>query len=141
MTLRPCPYCQEQFTPSRYHPDQVVCSRPGCQCERRSEYHRQKLSEDTAYLAQCHDSQKKWRQRHPDYMRKYRTTHEPSSETKPRKARDPDGLRQLLKLVKNNFAIDLKSCPARVLLVCPGDRVKNIVATAQLILIEGLPEA
>jgi hypothetical protein len=42
MTLRPCPYCQEQFTPSQYHPDQVVCSRPGCQCERRSEYHRQK---------------------------------------------------------------------------------------------------
>ena len=25
-----CPYCQERFTPSRYHPDQVVCGKPDC---------------------------------------------------------------------------------------------------------------
>jgi hypothetical protein len=141
MTLRRCPYCHEQFTPSRYHPDQVVCSRRGCQCERRSEYHRQKLTKDPTYRVQCRDSQEKWRQRHPDYMKKYRTTHERSSETTPRKTRDLDRLQQLLKMAKNNVAIDLKACPARVLLICSDKRVKNIVATAQLILIEGFPES
>jgi hypothetical protein len=74
-------------------------------------------------------------------MKKYRTTHERSSETTPRKTRDLDRLQQLLKMAKNNVAIDLKACPARVLLICSDKRVKNIVATAQLILIEGFPES
>jgi hypothetical protein len=46
---------------------------------------------------------------------------------------------EILGLVKNNVGLDLKACPARIFLVCPDDSVKNIVAKAQLILIEGFP--
>ena len=67
-----CPYCRELFVPSRYHSDQVVCSGKECQRRRRTEYRRQKRRNDPAYREQCCDSQEKWRDRHPDYMQKYR---------------------------------------------------------------------
>src|SRR5579863_9544085 len=35
MALPGCPYCRELFTPSRYPPDQVVCSGRECQRQRR----------------------------------------------------------------------------------------------------------
>ena len=37
---RRCRYCQRVFQPCRYHPQQLVCSRPDCQRQRRREYHR-----------------------------------------------------------------------------------------------------
>ncbi|MCK5806528.1 MAG: hypothetical protein KAI66_27105 [Lentisphaeria bacterium] len=30
MIERECPCCQELFTPNKYHPEQVFCSKPGC---------------------------------------------------------------------------------------------------------------
>lgn len=135
-----CSYCQQMFTPSRYRPDQVVCSGPACQRQRRAAYHRKKLQEDPLYPAQCQDSQKQWRAEHPNYMRTYRRLHaRPVSKTRPHTKTSPDVVR-LLERVKNNVAIDLKACPARVFLISPDERVKNILATAELILIEGLPK-
>jgi hypothetical protein len=37
---RCCRYCQQSFQPSKYRPDQSVCSQTDCQ-RRRNEYHRQ----------------------------------------------------------------------------------------------------
>jgi len=138
MKIRGCPYCQEQFTPSHYHPDQVVCSQANCQRRRRAEYHRQKLIKDPAYQAQCHDSQQKWREHHPDYMRTYRTTHKRSSPTKPRKPADGNRLQALLELVKNNAALDLKASAAEIWLISADVRVKNTVADAQIIVIQAI---
>ena len=50
----------------------------------------------------------------------------------------PLHLARLLECVKNNLAIDLKACKARVFLVGADERVKNILATTELILIEEL---
>jgi len=140
MPLHRCPYCRDSFTPSRYHPTQVVCNRTDCQRRRRSEYHRRKVQNDPSYRQQCWDSQKKWRHKHPDYMRRYR-----KSPARPRAqgARDESskGLVEILKLVKNSVAFDLKACPARVFLICSDKSVKNILATAKLILIQGLTAA
>jgi hypothetical protein len=44
-----------------------------------------------------------------------------------------------LESVKNNVAIDLKTCTARIFLISTGEGVKNIVATAEIIVIERLP--
>jgi hypothetical protein len=68
MPLPRCPFCQELFTPSRYRPDQTVCSDLICQRRRRSAYHRQKLKDDPLLRAQCRDSQQHWRERHPEYI-------------------------------------------------------------------------
>ena len=74
-TSRRCPYCQCWFTPSVYRPQQSVCSQAQCQRQRRRDYHRRKLVTDEVYRKVAQDSQKKWRQAHPAYMRQYRTEH------------------------------------------------------------------
>jgi hypothetical protein len=135
MLLPCCPYCKESFTRSRYHPDQVVCSGPDCQRQRRAAYHRQKLQDDPSYGDQCRDSQQQWREQHPDYMRAYRKSHQ-SPKTQPHAKASPD-LARLLECVKNNVAIDLKAYPAMVLLI-GSEGVKNSVATAELILVQRL---
>jgi hypothetical protein len=135
MTLPSCPYCYQQFTPSRYRPNQIVCTHPDCQRKRRTDYHRRKLREDDSYRAQCRDSQQQWREQHPDYMRTYRAG-APKILRENRSKRSCD-LVNLLERVKNNVAFDLKSYPARVFLVTD-ERVKNILASAQLIVIEQL---
>jgi hypothetical protein len=137
MALPCCPYCREFFTPSRYRPDQVVCSGPKCQRQRRTAYHRQRLNDDPSYRAQCRDSQQQWREQHPNYMRDYRRAHA----RRPAKAPSKEflrGLTRLVERVKNNVAVDLTSCAARVWLIS-SDEVKNLVATAELILVEALP--
>lgn len=47
-------------------------------------------------------------------------------------------LARLLKLVKNNFATDLKQLPAIVWFACPSMEAKNILANAQIIVVEAL---
>jgi hypothetical protein len=136
MPLSCCPYCKQSFARSRYRPDQVVCSRPDCQRQRRAAYHRRKLQEDRSYCEQCHDSQQHWREQHPEYMRTYREKNK--SAKGPAHSRDPLDLPELLKFVKNNVAIDLKAYPATVLLIGP-EGVKNSVATAKLILVQSFP--
>ena len=136
MLLPCCPYCKESFTRSRYHPDQVVCSAPDCQRQRRVAYHRTKIENDPSYRDQCRDSQQQWREQHSDYMRAYRKSHQ-SPKTRPHAKASPD-LARLLECVKNNVAIDLKAYPATILLI-GSERVKNTLATAELILVQGLP--
>ena len=134
MSPRRCPYCHEGFEPSRYRPDQVVCSRPDCQRKRRTAYHRRKVLGDPDYRAQCRDSQKKWRDANPSYDRDYRAA-------RARTRRRPDEtLARLLDGVKNNVALDLKACTAEVWLVCGSD-VKNILVSAHLILFQADPSS
>lgn len=134
-----CPYCQELFDPSRYHPDQVVCSERECQRRRRADYHRQKIQNDPPYRDQCCDSQEKWRAKHPEYMRNYRRKHGRVPAKTPAAPEPARTLRRLLECVKNNVALDLTACPAKIWLVTADERVKNIFASVQLIVIEGFP--
>jgi hypothetical protein len=75
MLLRQCPFCKKPFEPSRYRPNQVVCTTEECQRKRRAAYHRRKLAEDPLYRIQCRESKTKWRDAHRDYMRDYRALH------------------------------------------------------------------
>jgi hypothetical protein len=70
-----CLYCKCTFLRSPYRPQQTVCSRPECQRRRRADYHRRKLEADPEYRQIAHDSQKKWREAHPDYLPHYRAAH------------------------------------------------------------------
>ena len=135
-----CRYCKLSFQPSRYRKDQRVCSSIQCQRRRRTEYHRKKLAEDPLYKEQCCDSQRKWRERNPAYMRDYRAElrrRDPLS-NKSSLSRE---LRRLLKLVKNNVVLDLKSLDASVWLVCRKGVVsgKNTLASAKVIILQAIP--
>jgi hypothetical protein len=133
MALPRCRYCRELFTPSRYHPEQSVCSGSACQRQRRTDYHRQRINDDPLYRAQCRDSQKKWRDQHRDYMPNYRKSGRPT-ETRPEES--VDSLPRLLEVVKNSAAVKLTSYPAAVWLISSDENLKNILAHARLILIE-----
>ena len=117
MSDRRCRYCQQVFQLSRYHPHQLVCSRPDCQRQRRREYHRRKLHTDAEYHQVCRDSQEKWRRRNPDYPRQYRQSHPESVERNRQGQRRRDRKRHLQNLVKNNLAFDLKHSAAEVWLL------------------------
>jgi hypothetical protein len=140
MPPRQCPYCQSFFTPSRFHPDQTICSAEPCQRRRRTEYHRQKVHADPAYQLIVADSRKKWREAHPDYMRKYRARRRQAT-PQPTPVDGASLFDYLARRVKNNVAFNLSHCAAAVWLVCQdNDGVKNTIARAQVILIECLPE-
>jgi hypothetical protein len=70
-----CAACDDLFTPRHNVPDQKYCSKPECQRERRRRWQRQKLKEDPDYRANQAAAQWRWRERHPDYWRRYRQTH------------------------------------------------------------------
>lgn len=132
MTFPRCPYCRASFVRSRFHPDQVVCAAVACQRRRRTEYHRQKLRDDPSYREQCRDSQRSWREEHPGYMRTYRF----------RKAKigaeEPAVHELLAGLLRNERAVELTQYPARVWLISSEALVKNTLALAQIIVVEGL---
>ncbi len=138
-----CPYCQQWFTPSVYRTQQVVCRQAECQRRRRRDYHRRKLASDAVYRQVARDSQKKWREAHPNYLREYRAKH-PASVTRNRQRQQVrDQKPRLAFLEKNNLALDLKRSLAQVWLVGPGvaSLEKNNLASAQLLIFQPLASA
>src|SRR5258708_583715 len=118
MSDKLCKYCTREFRPSRYRPDQQVCSLAECQRRRRTDYHRKKLATDATYREQCRDSQAKWREKNPEYMKRYAAQHRLQAQ-KGMKPRLMEELNRLLKMVKNNVALDLRSLDASVWFVSP----------------------
>ena len=135
MRKRICKYCNGGFAPSRYRPDQQICSSEKCQRRRRSDYHKRKLAEDPLYREQCLDSQKKWRRKNPGYSKRYRIQRRKSGLLKE--------LHRLTDLVKNNVALDLRSFATSVWIVSPSDLPgeKNSLASAKLIVLQVIAHA
>ena len=104
MKDRRCRYCRQAFTPNRYHPEQRVCNKPACQCQRRADYHRQKIASDPVYQQVCLDSPRKWRETHPAYWKTYRQDHPEQVERNRRQQRLRDRKRRLANLANNNVA-------------------------------------
>lgn len=143
MLPRSCRYCQQFFLPSKFRPDQSVCSQPDCQCRRRAEYHRRKLESDPEYAQVARDSRQKWRQAHSDYQKNYWRTHAPQAERNRRQQRQRDRQRHLRNLVKNNVALDLRQTDAEVYLFGPAadDLVKNNLARSKLLIFQPVAQA
>ncbi len=135
-----CPYCHQFFVPSRYRPQQRVCSRPQCQRRRKREDHRRRLASDPEYREICRDSRRKWRARDPGYQRRYRRDHPEYVEQNREAQRRRDQKRRLGDLVKNNLALDVKRLEQEVWLVAPraGNLVKNNLAFSQLMIFQKL---
>ncbi len=137
---RRCPYCQCFFLPTVYRLQQLVCSQAKCQRQRRSDYHRQKLRTDPEYRQVARDSQRKWRQAHPDYLRQYLAQHAEAVERNRQQQQLRDQKRRIRLLEKNNLALDLKRSTAEVWLVGPQVRnlEKNNLASGQVLIFQAL---
>lgn len=140
MALRLCRYCQQSFPPSRFRPDQAVCSQPGCQRQRRADYHRSQIKADPEYSQVVRDSQRKWRDAHPDYQQTYRQGHPQSADQNRERQQGRDRKRRLRNLEKNNLAFNLKRSDLEVWLVGPvaADLEKNNLACSQLLIFQPL---
>ena len=139
---RRCPYCHRSFLPSAYRPQQSVCSRPECQRQRRTDYHRKKLAADSEYHQVALESQKQWREEHPDYQKQWRQQNPQRVKNNREQQRQRDQKRRLRRrlLDKNNLALDLKHSTSEVWLLGPKvrDLDKNNLASAQVLILPSL---
>ena len=135
-----CLYCKCAFLRSPYRPQQTVCSRPECQRRRRADYHRRKLEADPEYRQIAHDSQKKWREAHPDYLPHYRAEHPEAVERNRERQQRRDQKRRIRRLEKNNLALDLKHSAAEVWMLGPriANLEKNNLASMQVFIFDQL---
>jgi hypothetical protein len=115
-----------------------VCSRTECQIQRRRDYRRKKLQNDSEYGQVVRDSHKKWRAAHPDYQKNYRQAHPEAVERNRQQQRGRDQRRHIGNLVKNTLVFDLKPCASELWFVGPGaaDLEKNILVPAKLLILQ-----
>ena len=135
---RCCPYCGTKFSPSIFHPDQRICSKPDCRRRWRNDYHRRKYQVDAEYRLVCLESNQKWRAQNSGYQGRYRKDHPAYVEKNRKNQKRRDRRRRVQDLVKNNLALDLKSIDASVWLIGPelGDLVKNNLAISELMIFQ-----
>jgi len=138
MDLRCCRFCQRSFEPSRFHPEQAVCSDNRCQQLRRGQNRKQKLVVDAEYRQVCRDSARKWRADHPGYWTEYRAAKPESVERNRAQQQQRDLRRRLTNLANNNLALDLRSSVAGVWLLGPAaeDLANNNLASAQVLILQ-----
>jgi hypothetical protein len=120
MSERRCRYCEKIFQPSKYQPQQSVCSETECQKKRRTESRRQKLATDEVYSQVCRDSSRKWRAENPGYWKRYREKNPDSVVRNREQQQRRDRKQRLLDLANNNSALDLKRCAASIWLLNAG---------------------
>ena len=139
MVPRYCRFCQKQFEPSRFHPEQTVCSDKPCQQQRRDQSRKQKLVRDAEYRQVCCDSARTWRANHPGYWKQYRAANPKAGERNRAQQQQRDLRRRLASLANNNSALDLKSSVAGVWLLGPAaeDLANNNLASAQVFILQG----
>ena len=140
MDERRCRYCQKNFQPSKFQPQQAVCGQPDCQGRRRSDYHKAKLVSDAEYGEVSRDSSRKWRANHPGYWKQYREKNPSAAEQNRSQQKLRDHKRRLCNLANNTSALDLKHSAAQVWLVGSGAAhlANNNSATGQVWVIEAL---
>jgi len=135
--IRGCLYCHSSFLPSRYRPQQRVCGRPDCQSRRRADSRRQKLASDPEYRQVVRESQKQWWDEHPAYQKERRKANPAAVERNRQQQHIRDQRRRLVRLVRNNLALDLKHSVSEAWLVGPQvprlDR--NNLVSAQLLIL------
>jgi hypothetical protein len=139
MEQRCCRFCQQQFAPSRFHPQQTACSAEPCQQQRRNQNRKRKLARDVEYRQVCRDSARKWRANHPGYWKRYRAAKPASVERNRTRQQQRDLRRRLAGLANNSSALDLKSSAAGVWLLgtAAEDLANNNLASAQVFILQG----
>jgi hypothetical protein len=75
MESKECACCSKRFHPRPQSPNQIFCSSPACQRERRRRWQQKRRHGDPEYRDNQSRAQATWSKAHPDYWREYRRTH------------------------------------------------------------------
>ena len=81
-----CSVCKKWFLPSKYRPNQQICSNLECQYKRQLDnmkkwreknphYFKYREVKDTMWRESCRERARKWRQYHLEYLKLYRQEH------------------------------------------------------------------
>ena len=81
-----CEICGKPFTPSKYRPNQQICSNVECQYERQlsnmavwrkknPNYFKYKEAQDASWKETCRERSLEWRRKHKEYLKLYREAH------------------------------------------------------------------
>jgi hypothetical protein len=70
-----CPHCKCPFLPHPAVRQQQYCGSADCQRARKRIWQKAKLASDAAYWENQAAAQRAWRQRNPEYWRRYRQSH------------------------------------------------------------------
>ena len=142
MRDKTCPYCGNPFRPSVFHPDQRICGSVACQRRRRREYHKKRIAKDASYRALCADSQKYWREKHPEYPKAYRAARQSKNIGQEIGLTAVRAALDFVKnsLAKNNVAVTATRCTSIILSATgrPRSDSKNNVTPLQVVLIGDL---
>jgi hypothetical protein len=144
MKKRVCPHCKQEFSPNRFHPEQVVCSFPPCQRQRRTEYHRKKIAADPDYRQLCANSRTYWKEKNPDYLKQHRTQRKNANIVADKNGSAIEELLRLFGHIKNTSArntsaLTVTRCLVEMFWVAPADAsvATNNLATAKVIVFQG----
>lgn len=69
-----CKICKQEFKPSKYRPDQQVCSRPECQKKRQIQNERDWRARNPEYF-KYFDQESAWKDKRKRYNKLWKTTH------------------------------------------------------------------
>ena len=143
MQKRVCPHCKQEFSSDRFHPEQVVCSFPPCQRQRRTEYHRRKVADDPAYRDLCENSRTYWKEKNPDYPKQYRAKSKNANAAADKNESALAEVFRLLGHAKNTSALTVTRCFIEVLWVAGADAsvATNNLAKAKVIVFQGDPKS
>lgn len=70
-----CAHCSCLFSPDPRVKSQRYCGKIECQRARKRRWQKDKLLRDHAYKLDHRDSNEQWRNRNPDYWKRYRLSH------------------------------------------------------------------
>lgn len=75
MQIKHCAACGKSFPARAQTPRQRYCSQPDCQRARRSQWQKEKRSNDPDYAENQARAQQDWSNRNSDYWKNYRAAH------------------------------------------------------------------
>jgi hypothetical protein len=70
-----CKHCRQIFLITR-NPEQHYCSKPDCQRARKNQWRKNTRHKDPDYRSNQNRSNQGWQERHPDYWKQYRASHQ-----------------------------------------------------------------
>lgn len=119
MKSKRCMCCHKSFQPRPQVPNQICCSAPECQRERRRRWQQSKLQTDPDYRDNQSSAQRVWMDKNPKYFREYRRTHPDYVESNRKKQRLRDVPLHEQKLVKMDASTPLQPFPSGVYRIRP----------------------
>lgn len=75
LSKRPCVACGAPFVPRPQIPNQLFCSNPQCQRERRRRRQAEKRANNPGHRTNDAQYYQDWLRKNPDYWKRYRATH------------------------------------------------------------------